>query len=45
MKFMKQAFDGFLTISYEMTTSVRFYLSYDYSKCDLIAFKVEIVSL
>ena len=39
MKFMKQAF-----ISYEMTTSVRFCLSYDCLKWDFITFKVDIIS-
>ena len=32
-------------ISYEMTTSIRFCLSYDPSKWDLIAFKMIIISL
>ena len=32
-------------ISYEMTTSVRFFLSYDCLKWDFIAFKVDIISI
>ena len=32
-------------ISYEMTTSVRFYLSYDFLKWDFVAFKMNIISM
>ena len=34
-----------MVISYEMTTSVRFCLSYDRLKWDFIAFKMDIISL
>ena len=34
-----------MVISYEMTTSVRFCLSYDPLKWDFIAFKMNIISL
>ena len=44
MKFMKQAFEEFHKISYEMTTSVRFCLSYDPFKLYCIIFKVDIIS-
>ena len=40
--FMKRAFSEFHKISYEMTTSVRFCLSYDPFKLDFIIFKVNI---
>ena len=40
MKFMKQAFSY---ISYEMTTSLIFCLSYDPLKLDFIAFNINII--
>ena len=40
---MKRAFGKFHKISYEVTTSVRFCLSYDPFKLDFIIFKVDII--
>ena len=45
MKFMKRALGQFHKISYEMPTSVRFYLSYDSFKLDLIFFKVGLIDI
>ena len=44
MKFMKRAFGEFHKFSYEMTTSVRFCLSYDLLKLDFIAFRMGNIS-
>ena len=42
MKFTKQAFGDFHF--HEMTTNIRFCLSYDSLKLDFIAFKINIIS-
>ena len=44
-EFMKRAFDEFHKISYDMTTSVKFCLSYDPFNLDFIIFKVGVISL
>ena len=44
MKFIKRALGDFHKISYEITRSVRFWLSYDPFKLDFIVFNVDIMS-